>query len=216
MLHAIAVSKELNSNKELDVFVYKDNRIYLYSPQWELEISFPYDEKIRELASQVDRGELDWIDLLIEDGQEIIRRGKNFFVDGKAVKPFRRLSNQKFASVGPVSSKIFNEFLRSQEKGEKDIREILLDSFEDGLFSSQISNMVEFYYQAPIEIDEFNNLDKQIIVRIKIEGYKFIINFIKNILKTDLKEKIQYCETFLSRVFILESQNFIKVWISYI
>jgi hypothetical protein len=74
-----------------------------------------------------------------------------------------------------------------------------------------MSEIIETSFDIPLEEIDLNVLDKQIIVRTKIEGRKFIINFIKNLLHTDDDEKEEYCAIFFSRLFMLESQNFIKV-----
>lgn len=210
-LHVIAVSKELNRSKELDIYVYSENKIFSYSPQWELEISWPYFAKIREIAQEVDEELFDWVDFYIKDGQEITRKDDKIFIDGKKVNPFRRLSKENFSNIGIVTSKIYNEFLRSREKSEDDTKEFLKDVFEQGFFSKEISDIIEAGFEHIIEVEDLNNLDKQIIVRTKIEGYQFIINFIKNILHNKGKRRIEFCEIFMSRVFMLESQNFIKV-----
>ncbi len=210
-LYAIAVSKELNSNNELDIYVYKDNRIYLYSPQWELDTSWNYDEKIKDIALDVDDGLLDWVDVYIEDGQEITVADNQFYINDQKVEPFKRLSEDIFANVGVVSAKIYNEFLASKDSYGEHERNFLKESFEDGLFLREISNIIETEYQSPIETNELNDLDKQIIIRTKIEGYNFAVNFVKGLLQSELEEKEDYCIMFLNRVLMLESQNFIKL-----
>jgi len=210
-LHVIAISKRRNSNKEFDIYVYLNDKIYLYLPQWELDTFWDYNEKIRKIAIDVDKKLIEWVDFFIEDGGEITKQGNNLYVNGKKVEPFRRLSSQVYANIGLMSTKIFNEFMCSKEVTNNEDKEFLKESFDNGVFLRQISDIVEFNYQHALEINDLNNLDKQIIIRTKIEEYNFIINFLKNILHSNAIEKIDYCIMFLSRVFILESQNFIKI-----
>lgn len=207
----IAISKEFNSSKELDVYVYKNGKIFLYSPQWDLEINWDYEEKIEELVFKVEDGILEWVDIEIEDGQEITREGNKIFIQGSIIEKFKRLTDETFAIIGPVTSKIYNEYVRSREKGHEETREFFKDSFSQGSFTKQIADIVETSFDIPLEEVDLNSLDKQIIVRVKIEGRKFIINFVKNLLHSDDPEKEEYCAIFFSRIFMLETQNFIKV-----
>lgn len=201
----------MNFNREADAYIYLEGKIYAYFPQWELDTCWEYDKKIKEIAVNVDKGLLEWIDLYINDGQEIMQKGGKIYVDSKKAEAFRRLSSDVFANISLMSSKIFNEFMYSKELTNEEDKEFLRNSFDEGLFLRQISDMVESRYQTALETNELINLDKQIIIRTKIEGYQFIINFLKNILHSNANEKLDYCVMFLSRVFILESQNFIKV-----
>lgn len=210
-LHVIAISKKLNSSNELDVYVYKDDKIFLYSPQWELEINWNYEEKVEELVFEVENNRLDWTDIEIQDGQEIKKQGNKFLVDNKRIEAFKRLTDETFAIIGPVTSKIYNEYVRSREKGHEGTRKFFKDSFNEGLFTKQMSDIVETSFDIPLEEVDLNSLDKQIIVRTKIEGRKFIINFVKNLLHSNDSEKEEYCAIFFSRLFMLETQNFIKV-----
>lgn len=210
-LHVIAVSKIFNLHNEPEIYVYKDKKIFSYSPQWELEIWWDYSDKIKEIAMNVDKGLLQWIDFYIEEGQEIEARGQNFYIENKKVEVIKRLSEDKYTNIGAVTTKIFNEFLRSREKEEEEVKEYLKEGFEKGLFTSVISDIVEFSHQNELEPGDLNNLDRQIVVRTKIEGYDFIVNFIKNILHSGVAEAVELCEMFMSRVFLLESQNYIKL-----
>lgn len=209
-LHVIAISKPSIFLKELEIFICLEERIYSYSSQLELEINWNYADKIKEIAVNVDKGKLEWADVWIEEGQEISYKGKDYYIDGEKIELIKRLSKEKFASIGPITAKIYNEYMRSNNKGEDVLREILRENFESELFTTKISEIVETEFEIAVEVEDLNNLDKQIIVRSKIEGYKFIINFIKNILHSRIEEKYEFCEMFFSRVFMLESQNFIR------
>lgn len=211
LLQIIAISKKQNHNKEWQIYAYKDNRIYLYSPQWELDTSWGYDSKIKNIAIDVDNEVLEWVDLYIEDGQEISKTNGEYFIDNQKAEPFRRLTSDVFANVGIISAKIYSEFLISKDSDDAGEKEFLKECFEDGLFLKEISDIIESDFQTPIEISELNDIDKQIIIRTKIEGYDFVIQFIKGLINSEFEEKQDYCIMFLNRVIMLESQNFIKL-----
>lgn len=206
MLHVIALSKN-----EQNICIYKDDKIYVHSPKDGTNKSFDYQEKIREIALGVDKGLYEWVDLNIENGQKISMYEGKYSIDQKQVQPFNKLSEEEFSNIGAVTTKIYSEFLCSKEKEQSGLREILKMAHEEGAFTNQISNIVENYYQQIIEPSDLGNLDKQIIIRIKIEGYKYIINFMKNILESGHEKRYEYCDMFMSRVFVLESQNYIKL-----
>lgn len=208
-IHIIAISK--HQNNELEMYTYNNGIVSLYSRNGIYGSHWNYEDKINQIAMMVDEGKLEWADIWIDDGQTITRQGENILINGNEVKLFSRLSKANFAQIGPVTSKIYNEYIRSSGKDTTGFKKIIKETFTEGFFTKKVSDIIEDIYDYPIEESSLNNLDRQIIVRVKIEGYSFIINFIKNILSSDLKVKCEYCEKFLSRVFLLESQNFIKV-----
>ena len=209
-VNVIAISKSLNSSDGLDVYVYEEGNIYLYSKNNLIKIKWDYQDKIHEIAFEVDEGTLEWVDIWITNGQQISRNGSIILLDNKKVKPFKKLSKDEFAKIGPVTSKIFNEFLRSRDIGNEDLRRFTKESFDEGFFTKTIADIMEYVHDYCMEESDLNNLDKQIIIRAKIEGYKFIIDFMKNLLANSNRGD-EFCQKFLTRVFMLESQNFIKV-----
>lgn len=210
-LHIIAISKKLDLSGELGVYAYKNGKVFLYSPQWDLETNWPYKDKIVDISFMADDEIVDWVDIWIEDGQEIKRQGSHIYIDGNRVVTFKRLTDETFSIISPVSAKLYNEYTKSRNKGNNETRNFLKETFDEGLFTKEIAEIIEDNFDTVIGINELNSMDKQIIVRTKIEGYRFVINFIKNLLHSGVEEKEDYCETFFSRVFLLETQNFIEL-----
>jgi hypothetical protein len=210
-IHIIAIPAHRIISRELEGYVHDNDKIYLYHHEWEFEFTWEYASKIIDIAKQVDEEKLEWCDLWINDGDIIERKGQDLLIAKQQVPPFTKLSKEKFANVGLITSKIYNEFLRSKEVEEKEVKDFLKESFENGIFARYITDILEESFTGNVVVEQLNNLDKQIIVRTKIEGFRFITNFAKNILKSKVKNKIELCNLFFGRVFMLETQNYINL-----
>jgi hypothetical protein len=155
----------------------------------------------------VKEGKYEWTDFYIEEGQ-IIGRDYDFniLVDGRVIEPFTKLQMQNPGKISDLTLKLFNEFLKTCNKDNRDMVEALKISFQDGFFRKEVDDIVKNDV-----VKELSNLDKEIIIRTKIEGQRYIVKYVKELLVSDNYDKYIDINYFFRRLFNLEIYQYISL-----
>lgn len=186
--------------------VYKDGKIYIYDKSGNLLAPKEYSQYIDTVEHTIKQGKYEWVDFSIREGQIISRDyDYNILVDDKVVEPFTKLEKHKPGAISNITLKLFNEFLKTCNKDNKDMVEALKISFNDGFFRKEVEEIVK-----NDELEELSNLDKEIIVRCKIEGQNYIVKYVKKLLNSDNYDKYIDINYFFRRLFNLERYKYIS------
>lgn len=186
--------------------VYKDNKLHVYDTFGELYYQKEYFPDFNGLKYLINKNKYEWADFYIEKGQLITRDiHGNIIVEGRIIDPFLPFENGK-GTISDISVKIYYEFLKTVNKGNSQALSILKNSYESGELKKNIERIVG---NAPFK--ELNNIDKEMIVRTKIDGYQYIINAVKEILKKNDYYKLDEIHYLFSRLFKLEKNNYVEL-----
>lgn len=184
--------------------VYKDKLLHVYDTFGELYHQKEYFGSFESLEYLIKKGKYEWTDFYIEKGQLITRDiHGNIVVEGDVISPFLPLEDGNNA-ISDISLKIYYEFLKTIYKNNANAQETLKTSFESGGLKKEIEEIVN---KSPF--NEFNNVDKELVVRLKIDGYQYIVNSIKKILKKGDYYKFDEINYMFSRLFKLEKNNYV-------
>lgn len=187
--------------------VYKDGQVHIYSALGELISPKNYSTYIDTIEHTIKEGRYEWTDFTIEEGQIIGRDyDYNILVDNKIVEPFTKLQTQQPGIISNLTLKLFNEFLKTCNKDNHDMVEALKISFSDGFFRKEVEEIVKNDV-----ITELSNLDKEIIVRTKVEGQGYIVKYVKRLLSSDSYDKYIDINYFFRRIFNLEIYQYICI-----
>lgn len=201
----IPFQESLFENRAVQACIYKDNNIYTYDKFGKFIEKKNYSDYINVIRFAVKEGKYTWTDFEITPGQ-IIKRNFNqeILVGDEVIEPIgkKKVSNK---SISEITIKLFNEFLKTINKNSREMVDALKASFDDSLFRSEIENIV-----AEDTIDELSDLDKEIVVRSRIEGYKYIVRYVKEALEEDTHDKAIRINYFFRRVFNLELNSYIE------
>ena len=129
----------------------------------------------------------------------------NIVIDTNIKETFTRFDVENRSTISNLTLKLFNEFLKTCNKENRDMVEALKISFKDGFFRKEVEDIVK-----NDELNELSNLDKEIIVRSKIEGQKYIIKYVKELLSSANYDKYIDINYFFRRLFNLEIFNYIE------
>lgn len=185
--------------------VYRDGQVYIYNTSGELLSPKEYPSYIETVEHAIKEGRYEWTDFYIEEGQVIARDyDYNILVENKVIEPFEKLQTQNTGIISNLTLKLFNEFLKTCNKDNKDMVEALKISFQDGFFRKEVEDIVKNDV-----INELSNLDKEIVVRTKIEGQGYIVKYVKQLLSSDNYDKYIDINYFFRRVFNLEIYQYI-------
>jgi hypothetical protein len=207
-LRVIAVEKvSVGSSDSVEpaiACVYKDNLLHVYDTFGELYHQKEYFGNFDSLEYLIKKGKYEWTDFYIEKGQLITRDiNENIVVEGDTIDPFVPLE-QGNNGISDVSLKIFFEFLKTVNKNNPEALDTLMKSFQSGEFRKNVENIVN---SSPFK--EFNDTDKELIVKCKIDGYQHIVDVIKKQLKNGDYYKFDEINYMFSRLFKLEKNNYI-------
>lgn len=207
-IRVIAVEKihvgSLDSVEPVIACVYKDKLLHVYDTFGELYHQKEYFGSFESLDYLIKKGKYEWTDFYIEKGQLITRdMHGNIVVEGDVIDPFIPFEEGN-NGVSDVSLKIYYEFLRTVNKSKPDSMQQLEDCFKSGELKQEIEDMV---IKSPFK--QFNDVDKELIVRLKIEGYQFLVNCIKKFLKSGDYYRIDEINYMFSRLFKLEKNNYV-------
>jgi hypothetical protein len=184
--------------------VFKDRLLHVYDTFGELYHQKEYFGSFESLEYLIKKGKYEWTDFYIEKGQLITRDiHNNIVVEGQIIDPFLPLEEGN-NGISDVTLKIYYEFLKTLNKNDANALETLKGSFESGEFRREIEQMI-----AASPFKEFNDVDKQLIVRIKIDGYQYIVDRIKDTLKKGDYYRFDEINYMFSRIFKLEKNNYI-------
>lgn len=191
-------------NQGVQACAYADNFIYVYDKYGRFIEKKSYGEYINVVKFLVKEGKYEWTDIGITPG-EIVKRNFNqdILIGDEVRNPLEKLDIPK-KPVSEITIKLFNEFLKTTNKNSREMVEALRSSFEDGLFRSEIENIIK-----EDVLSELSELDKEIVVRTRIEGYKYIISYVKESLQEDTHDKYIKINYFFRRVFNLEINSYI-------
>lgn len=185
---------------------YKDGQVYIYDTFGNLAVPKDYKKYISTIEHAIKEGKYEWSDFSIEEGQIIARDyDYNILVDNNIIEPFAKVQSQRQGTISNLTLKLFNEFLKTCNKDNKDMVEALKISFQDGFFRKEVEEIVKNDV-----ITELSNLDKEIVVRSKIEGEKYIIKYVKGLLSSSSYDKYIDINYYFRRLFNLEIYQYIS------
>jgi len=206
-LRVIAVEKISVSGDAVEpaiACVYKDKLLHVYDTFGELYHQKEYFGSFESLEYLIKKGKYDWSDFYIEKGQLITRNSQgNIVVEGDVVDPFLPIEDGNKA-ISNVTLKIYFEFLKTVYKSDPQAQETLVSCYQQGQFRKDVEEIVN---KSPFK--QFNDTDKELIVRTKIEGHHYLVSSIKNILKKGDYYKLDEINYLFSRLFKLEKNNYI-------
>jgi hypothetical protein len=182
-----------------------NNEIYISSNS-ELFKMDTYEGYIDVVDHAVKEGKYEWADFNIKQHSFIDKDfDGNIIIDKSVVEPFKTLDDTGNKEISNRILTLFNEFLRHCNKDNLEMVEALNICLKDGFFRKEVNEIVENDI-----MDKLSNLDKEIIVRSKIEGTKYITNYVKRLLKSSAHDKYIDINYFFRRIFNLERFNYIK------
>lgn len=185
--------------------VFKEKLLHVYDTFGELYNQKEYFGSFESLEYLIKKNKYEWTDFYVEKGQLITRDiYGNIVVEGDVIDPFLPLE-EGGGKISNVSLKIYYEFLKTKNKDNAEAMTTLQNSFESGELKNEIESIVN---NSPFK--EFNDIDKELIVRCKIDGYNYIINSIKKHLKTGDYYRFDDINYMFSRLFKLEKNNYIS------
>ncbi|MBU7007150.1 hypothetical protein [Phosphitispora fastidiosa] len=183
-----------------------EDDLCLYTNRGEIIKMAEYSSYIGTVRHVIDEGRYEWTDLTIKPGQ-IVSRDYDYdiMLDGIQTEPFQKLPGVNNKSMSTVTLKLFNEFLKKANSNHKDMVEALTISFHNGLFRKEIEEIV----QNDV-INGLSNLQKEMIVRCRLEGKGFIINHIKELLDSEKYDKLIEINYFFRKLFVLEINDYLS------
>ena len=207
-LRVIAVENinvgSIDSLEPVIACVYKEKLLHVYDTFGELYHQKEYFGNFESLEYLIKKGKYEWTDFYIEKGQLITRNiHGNIVVEGNIIDPFLPFEEGN-NSISDITMKIYYEFLRTVSKNDENALEVLERGYKSGELKKEIEEIVS---KSPF--NEFNETDKEMIVRIKIDGYQYIVNTIKKILKKGDYYKFDEINYLFSRLFKLEKNNYV-------
>lgn len=209
-LRVIAVEKVfVSGTDEIEpsiACVIKDRKLHVYDTFGELYHQKEYFGDFDSLKYLINKGKYEWSDFYIEKGQLITRDiDGNVVVEGDKIEPFLPFEDS-LGQVSNISVKVYYEFLKTCNKSNPDVLKRLKEGFESGNLKVTINAIVE---KSPF--NEFNNVDKELIVRSKTDGYKYLVDAIKENLKSNDLYKYDNIHYLFSRLFKLEKKKFVEL-----
>lgn len=185
--------------------VFKDGKVYIYDTYGNIVSPKEYGSYIDTIEHVIKEGRYEWTDFIVDEGQIISRDyDYNILVDNKVLEPFSKLQTQNPGIISNMTLKLFNEFLKSANKDNKDMVEALKISFSDGFFRKEVEDIVKNDV-----IRELSNLDKEILVRCKVEGQIYIVKYVKKLLTSENYDKFIDINYFFRRLFNLEIYQYL-------
>lgn len=184
--------------------VYKDKLLHVYDTFGELYHQKEYFGNFESLEYLVKKGKYEWTDFYIEKGQLITRNSLgNIVVEGDIVDPFLPIEDGN-NNISDISLKVYFEFLKTVYKNDPQAQQTLISCYQQGEFRKEVEDIIS---KSPFK--QFNDTDKELIIRAKIEGHGYLVNAIKNILKKGDYYKIDEINYLFSRLFKLEKNNYV-------
>lgn len=194
-------------NEPVRACAMKDKKLHIYTSKGSLLNSTEYEQYIDIVAHAVNEGRFEWCDIDVEEGQKLTRNyDHDIFVDDSPREPFARLESNKQKGFSDTTLKLFNEFLKACNKDNKDMVNALEISYKDGFFRKEVEQIVQ-----DDTVDELGWLDKEIIVRCRLEGPKYVIEYVKKLWRLEDHDKFIDINYFFRRVLNLEKHNYISL-----
>jgi hypothetical protein len=185
---------------------YVNNKPYVYDTECSLYIQREYFSSLDHIDFLVKKGEFQWTDFSIENGQQVTRDYyDNIVIGEKIIEPLKAVTDAEL-KPGRISTRHYYEFLKTINKDNPEIYYQLDRDYLSLEFLRNISNMVG---ESPLT--ELSDYDMHITLRIRLEGSKFIADQVKNLMKNDnpyMKDEIHHL---FSRIFILEREGYIQI-----
>lgn len=193
-----------NDVAKVRAYVYYNGYICFYSAQGRAYNQQEYIKYIDFVKQGVDNQRYQWTDFWINKGQVISRdKSGNIYVDAEIVKRFS--AKTKIAgNISEYSLNLFYEFLRTINQYDENKLIALEDSYIKGTLKDKIERRVKSN-----SVKSLDEKDSEIIIRTKIEGYNYIISYVKSILKSNVSNKFDVINAFFNRVFFLEMYSYI-------
>lgn len=186
--------------------VFKEEKVYIYDTYGNTVSPKEYGSYIDTVENVIKEGRYEWTDFVIDEGQIISRDyDYNILIDNKIIEPFTKLQMQKPGMISNMTLKLFNEFLKTANKDNTDMVEALKISFSDGFFRKEVEDIVKNDV-----IKELTNLDKEILVRCKVEGHKYVVKYVKKLLSSENYDKFIDINYFFRRLFNLEIYQYLS------
>lgn len=185
---------------------YKNNTLMVYDTFGELYYCKEYFTDITHLEGLVKFDKYKWTDFFINKGDKIYKDTfGNIIVNNEIIPDIDTIDEKNNNGISLITIKIYYEFLKTVNKDRPATLMELNKAYEIGKLKKDIEKIIE---ESPFT--EFTQEDKRIIVRSRIHGYKFVINHVKKLLKSDSRYKFDEVHYFFSRLFKLEKNNYIK------
>lgn len=184
--------------------VYKDSELLIYDVFGNLWQSKDYLGDFARLDQYIKKGKYDWTDFTISSGQVISRDDKGILtVDGWKTPCFRRISGGS-GEISPATMALFRNYLDAVDKHDPGI---VWDSFckvQDEDLERKIRKSI-----TPDRLEDLSYFDKEIIVKTRIFGRKFVIDYLRDLKYSEFDPKINKVVFFFNRLFTLEVSNYI-------
>lgn len=188
----------------VNAIVTDNYEIYIYSKFQELVSIGSYMSYIETICHRVKEGKYEWVDFTIEEGDCIHKDyGNNIMINNEPIICF--LNNGGKKKISDKFLKLFNNFLKKVNKQNKDMTNALEIALNDGFFREQVEEII-----SDDEVNELSNLDKEIIVRLKIEGSRFIEKYVETTLEIENPERFMNINYFFRRIFNLEVNTYLE------
>lgn len=186
--------------------VYKDDKLQVYDTFGELYYQREYFEGFDSLKFLINKGKYQWTDFMIEKGKLVTRDTyKNITIDKEIIDAISPLAGET-GIISDVSVKLFYRFLEKVHKNKPIILQNLILDFSSGEFKRAVEAAIR---KNPMK--DLLNDDSELIVRCRIEGMDFIANKFKEYAKSTDPLKIEQMTYYFSRIFKLETANYIRI-----
>lgn len=206
--YVIAVGNKSSASgsvSKIRSYIYYNGYICFYNTQGRAYNKQEYSKYIEFVKQAVDADRYEWTDFWINKGQIITKdKSNNIYVDSELIKPFTSITRLA-GNVNEPSLKLFYEFLKSVNKDDENKLSALETTYTNGALQDKVKKIVK-----NMSAKQLDNIDKEIIVRTKIEGYSYIESYVKSVLSTNKNDKHEIVNGFFSRLFFLEMYGYLS------
>lgn len=197
------VTKEEDSAR-VRAYIYYNGYICFYNTQGKAYNKQEYVKYIDFVKQAIQANRYSWTDFWINKGQIITRdKRNNILVDNELVPPFRSRSRVA-GEISEMSLNLYCDFLKNSKLEDEDKLKLLQLSNAKKILKTKIERAVR---RLPSK--QLIDTDGEIIVRTKIEGYNYIMSYVKLVLESEDKNKYRTINDFFMRVFFLEMYGYI-------
>lgn len=185
--------------------IIREKSLYLYTSDKDLVPLGKYAQNINHLLHVIREGRYEWTDFSMLPGQTISRGNNNEIIqDDYLAISFQRHREER-SRISENSLKHFNDFLKISNRHSAEMQFSLNQAYYEGVFRAEIEEIV-----SQDKVYHLNPLDKEIVVRSRLEGTDFLRSYVDRHLATDRSDRYLEINYFFRRVFDLEVNNYIS------